>query len=244
MLNPESPIPLYHQLANILMEKIRTGDYIPGDRIPSEIQLATDYSIGRPTVRQAVELLIRKRLLMRKRGSGTYVRPPEKEVDLLSLAGTMVSFHQKGLNTSTKILKKTIRTKIKNKDSENPFAGKEAFCFERLTCVENNPVLIEVLYLHPELFNNFDEIELEGKSLSEIVFERYYMRPESGKQNFRIGFLSNKRAKILEVHFDTPILEVKRFLHFPQARNAIFSELYCRTDQFVFSQTIGGITDA
>jgi GntR family transcriptional regulator len=244
MLNPESPIPLYHQLANILTEKIRTGDYGPGDRIPSEPRLAGTYGIGRPTVRQAIELLIRKRLLTRKRGSGTYVQTPEKEVDLLSLAGTMSSFHKKGLSTTTKILKKTSLIKIKKNNTDNPFAGQTAFFFERLTCVGYTPVLIEDLYLHPELFKGFDEIDLSDKSLSEIVFERYYMRPASGKQNFRIEFLSDNRAKLLHVTSSTPILEVKRFLHFPQADNAIFSELYCRTDQFVFSQTIGGTTDA
>ena len=35
-------------------------------------------------------------------------------------------------------------------------------------------------------------------------------------------------------------LLVKRFLHFPLARNAIYAELYCRTDQLVFSQTLIG----
>lgn len=243
MLNPESPIPLYHQLATILTEKIRTGTYLPGDRIPSENHLAATYGIGRPTVRQAMEILIRKRLLIRKRGSGTYVQPPKKEVDLLSLAGTMSSFHKKGLLTTIKILKRTSLKKIENNDKENPFAGKKAFFFERLTSVEGTPVLIEDLYLDPDLFLGFDEIDLSEKSLSEIVFERYYMRPSGGKQNFRIEFLSDNRAEILDITSSTPILEVKRFLHFPQAQNAIFSELYCRTDQFVFSQTIGGISD-
>ena len=243
MLNTKSPIPLYHQLANILMEKIRMGEYNPGDRIPSEHQLASEYSIGRPTVRQAVELLIRKRLLFRKRGSGTYVQSPEKEVDLFSLAGTMASFQKKGLKTTTTILTKTIIVKISPTEKENPFSGKEAFYFERLTCVKDDPVLIEVIYLDPGLFKNFDEIELEEQSLSEIVSERYYMHPDKGKQNFRIGYLSDRMAGILKINSDTPILEVKRFLHFPQARNAIFAELYCRTDQFVFSQTIGGTTD-
>jgi GntR family transcriptional regulator len=243
MLNPESPIPLYHQLAKILTEKIRTGAYRPGDRIPSENRLAMIYGIGRPTVRQAMEVLIRKRLLIRKRGSGTYVQSP-KEVDLLSLAGTMSSFHKKGLSTTTKILQKTSLIKIRKNDTENPFAGQKAFYFGRLTSVEGMPVLIEDLYLHPELFQGFDEINLSEQSLSEIVFERYYMRPTSGKQTFRIEFLPDHRAKILDVKSSTPILEVKRFLHFPQADNAIFSELYCRTDQFVFSQTIGGTIDA
>jgi GntR family transcriptional regulator len=243
MLNPESPIPLYHQLASILMEKIRSGAYRPGDRIPSENLLATAYAIGRPTVRQALELLIRKRLLFRKRGSGTYVQSPKKEVDLFSLAGTMSSFHKKGLLINTNILKKTTLKKIGKNDTDNPFAGQKAFFFERLTLVGGTPVLIEDLYLHPELFKGFDEIDLSEKSLSEIVSERYYMRPVSGKQNFRIEFLSENQAKTLEVTSGTPILKVKRFLHFPQADNAIFSELYCRTDQFVFSQTIGGTTD-
>ncbi len=243
MLNSESPIPLYHQLAAILTEKIRTGTYCPGDRIPSENRLAAAYGIGRPTVRQAIELLIRKRMLIRRRGSGTYVQSPKKEVDLFSLAGTMSSFHKEGLLTSTKILKKTHLVQIKENNTENPFTGQKAFFFERLTCVGYTPVLIEDLFLHPELFKNFDEINLSEKSLSEIVFERYHMRPVSGKQNFRIEYLPENRAKILEITSSTPILEVKRFLHFPQADNAIFSELYCRTDQFVFSQTIGGTTD-
>jgi GntR family transcriptional regulator len=156
----------------------------------------------------------------------------------------MSSFHKKGLLITTNILKKTNLIKIGKNETDNPFAGQKAFFFERLTRVGGTPVLIEDLYLHPELFNGFDEIDLSEKSLSEIVFERYYMRPVSGKQNFRIEFLSENQAKTLEVTSGTPILEVKRFLHFPQADNAIFSELYCRTDQFVFSQTIGGTTDA
>jgi GntR family transcriptional regulator len=99
MLNPDqSPIPLYHQLADILLEGIRSGEYPPGTRIPSEPQLAKDYGIGRPTVRQAIDVLVRKRLLTRQRGSGTYVRSPEKEIDLFSLAGTSSAFQRQGID--------------------------------------------------------------------------------------------------------------------------------------------------
>jgi GntR family transcriptional regulator len=55
--------------------------------------------------------------------------------------------------------------------------------------------------------------------------------------------VEGSKAADLAVSSTTPILVVKRFLHFSQAENAIYSELYCRTDQFVFSQTIGGMTD-
>ncbi|MDA3790469.1 MAG: GntR family transcriptional regulator, partial [Desulfobacula sp.] len=65
MLNPQSPIPLYHQLADIIMEWIQSGIYAPGQMIPSETGLAKKYGIGRPTVRQAMDTLVQKGLIQR-----------------------------------------------------------------------------------------------------------------------------------------------------------------------------------
>ena len=242
MLNPQSPMPLYHQLADILLAGIRAGEYPPDTRIPSEHSLAASYGIGRPTVRQAIDLLVRKRILVRKRGSGTYVLTRQKEIDLFSLAGTTSAFHREGASVITHILQKTRLAAI-GSDPENPFSGQSAYFLSRLTRVEATPVLIEDIYLHAGIFAGIDAIDLEGRSLSQIVDERYFMRPVSGRQTFRIGYVEGSKAADLAVSPTTPILLVKRFLHFPQAENAIYSELYCRTDQFVFSQTIGGMTD-
>jgi GntR family transcriptional regulator len=243
MLNPHSPIPLYHQLADLLLAGIRSGEYPAGSRIPSEHSLAETYGIGRPTARQAIDLLVRKRILMRRRGSGTYVQTTQKEVDLFSLAGTISSFQREGLPVRTDILQKTRLETCVETDAENPFFGEKAYFLSRISRVEETPVLIEDIYLHPLLFAGIDGIDMTGQSLSRIVHERYYMRPSSGKQNFKIGYLDGERAARLDVSPTTPILAVKRFLHFPQAENGVYSELYCRTDQFVFSQTIGGASD-
>jgi GntR family transcriptional regulator len=242
MLNPNSPIPLYHQLADILLVSIRAGEFPPDSRIPSELSLAANYGIGRPTVRQAIDLLVRKRILVRKRGSGTFVLTRQKEIDLFSLAGTTSAFNREGSPVATHILQKTRLTAI-DPDTENPFSGQSAYLFSRLTRVEAVPVLIEDIYLHAGIFAGIDALDLEGRSLSQIVDERYFMRPVSGRQTFRIGYVEGSKAADLAVSPTTPILAVKRFLNFPQADSAIFSELYCRTDQFVFSQTIGGMID-
>ena len=242
MLNPQSPMPLYHQLADILLAGIRAGEYPPNYRIPSEHALAAAYGIGRPTVRQAIDLLVRKRILVRKRGSGTYVLTRQKEIDLFSLAGTTSAFQREGASATTHILQKTRLVPI-GSDPENPFSGQHAYFLSRLTRVEAAPVLIEDIYLHPGLFAGIDAIDMEGRSLSQIVDEKYFMRPVSGRQTFRIGYVAGSKAADLAVLPTTPILAVKRFLHFSQAENAVYSELYCRTDHFVFSQTIGGMTD-
>lgn len=242
MLNPQSPMPLYHQLADILLAGIRSGAYPPGSRIPSEHALAATFGIGRPTARQGVDLLVRKRILVRRRGSGTFVRTRHQEIDLFSLAGTTSAFHKEGVSVVSCFLEQTRLAGV-GPNPENPFSGGQAYFFSRLTRVEETPVLIEDIYLHPQLFAGIDAIYVEGRSLSQIVNEHYYMRPTSGKQNFSIGYVAGKKARHLAASTKTPILVVKRFLHFSQADNAIYSELYCRTDQFVFSQTIGAMTD-
>jgi DNA-binding GntR family transcriptional regulator len=239
MLNSRSPVPLYHQLADIILEKIRSAEYSPGDRIPSENALAARYGIGRPTVRQATDLLIRKRFLIRKRGSGTFVCEKHKEVDLFSLAGTTSAFHKKGIEVTTHMLQK-IRLKHIRSDPNNPFADRNAYFFSRLSRVGTSPVLIEDMYLHQGLFKGIDAIDLSGRSISQIVGEYYYMKPDSARQTFQIGFLSGEKANALEVNSHTPILVVQRYLNFEQAENAVYSELYCRTDQFVFSQELVG----
>jgi GntR family transcriptional regulator len=242
MLNSQSPIPLYHQLADIILVKIRSGEYASGNKIPSEHSLAAEYGIGRPTARQATDLLVRKRMLVRKRGAGTFVTEEKKEVDLFSLAGTITSFKKKGISVKTKILQNITLQNIGN-ETENPFSNKEAFFLSRLSTVNKKPVLLEDIYLHPVLFSGIQNINIEDRSLSRVVKEKYYMRPRDGKQNFRIGQLPEDRADYLDVSKDTPILVVKRILNFEQAEGAVYSELFCRTDRFVFSQTIGGVFD-
>lgn len=239
MLNPDAPIPLYRQLADFLRAQIRSGDYPPGSRIPSEHALAAEYSIGRPTVRQATEVLINERLLVRKRGAGTFVRSAPSNVDLFSLAGTLSSFHNKGIPLTTHMLTRTV---LKNApaDPENPFSGTSAYFLARVGRVDGEPALIENIYLQAALFKGIERFDLTGQSLSQIVHEHFFMRPIGGTQNFRIGHLDKTYADHLAVQPETPILIVKRYLHFKQAQNAVYAELYCRTDQFIFSQQLGG----
>jgi GntR family transcriptional regulator len=239
MLNPQAPTPLYHQLAEFVTARIRAGEYPPGSRIPSEHQLSADFAVGRPTVRQAIDVLARKGLLTRRRGAGTFVCEPQQEVALFSLDGTCAAFHDKGLAVETRLIAPVRLTSVTG-DPGNPFTTRTAFFLSRLVLVDDTPVLLEDIYLHPQLFAGIERIELQGRSLSAIADEYFSLRPSSGKQYFRIEYPSADRAGLLAVEQTVPILQVDRFLNFSRADNGFFSRLYCRTDRFVFSQNIGG----
>jgi GntR family hexuronate regulon transcriptional repressor len=71
---------LYQQVANAIAESIRDGHYPPGGRLPSERDLAEDYKVSRPTVREAMIALEIRGLVEARHGSGVYVTDaPEPE---------------------------------------------------------------------------------------------------------------------------------------------------------------------
>ena len=72
-LDRHSPVPLYFQLSQELERAIREGEIKPGEHIEAEVDLAARLGLSRPTVRQAIQDLVNKGLLVRRRGVGTQV---------------------------------------------------------------------------------------------------------------------------------------------------------------------------
>ena len=243
VLNPASPVPLYQQLAELLRERIVAGEYAEGARIPSEPELAAAFSIGRPTVRQATEALVRSGLVERRRGAGTFVlgRPPE--VDLFSLGGTVRAFREQGLKLETRWLRPLSRRPVAA-SRDHAFAGRVALCAVRLGCLGAKPVLLEEMFLEPEVFRRLGQRALEHRSLSEVVRQEYFLEPVAARQVFSIVRLRGWRARSLDRRAGEPALLVRRTLDFPRAKGLIYAELICLTDRVGFAQTIGGTHDA
>lgn len=82
-----SPVPLYFQVAQQMQELIENGVLTPGTRLNNEIAMADQFGLSRPTMRQAMQHLVDKGLLARKRGVGTQVvtNRIRRQVELTSL---------------------------------------------------------------------------------------------------------------------------------------------------------------
>jgi GntR family transcriptional regulator len=73
MLTQKEMIPLYSRVATSIQNKIISGQYGPGDRLPTEDQLVLQYDVSKITVRKALSLLESDSLIIRTRGKGTFV---------------------------------------------------------------------------------------------------------------------------------------------------------------------------
>ena len=88
-----SPVPLYYQVATRLQELIEKGEIGVGARIENEVDLAERLGVSRPTTRRAIQYLVERGMLVRKRGVGTQVVHPKvrRPVELSSLYDDLVS---------------------------------------------------------------------------------------------------------------------------------------------------------
>lgn len=228
-LNPQSPIPLYRQLAGQILADIENGHYPVASRIPSENNFASTYEIGRPTVRQATDWLIRQGRLERRRGSGTYVLPPVRSIDLFSLAGTSAALQNVDLDAKLEV--------IAGPQLE-PASTDRRLRIERLARVEAVPVMHEVLRFDPQLFAGLEQHVVTGRSLSALVRDVFFMEPSSARQTFYAVAASKAQAKLLDLSPGAPLLQVQRALNFEQHEDALLIDICCRTDHFEFSQTL------
>jgi GntR family transcriptional regulator len=84
-LNRNSFVPLYYQLAEALKKMLETGALGPGDRFPSEREIAEQFDVSRTVIRPALDLLVSDGAIVRVRGSGTFVAPPKRRVAILGM---------------------------------------------------------------------------------------------------------------------------------------------------------------
>jgi len=229
-------VPLYAQIAKRLRSQIQAGLYTAGSKIPSEHELSSQFQVGRPTVRQATQLLVDERVLERRRGSGTYVNRAPREVDLFSAGGTLASFSRSGLPLESRVHGRA--RLLGASEGVEALGGRAVFFVERTSSLESRPVLLEHIYFDAEVFSGLDQLDLSGRSLSELARSHYLLDPVATEQRFGIATLDRVRAERLALSADDSVLKVERIIDFRTAAAAVFAELYCRTDQLQFSQRL------
>lgn len=65
--------PLYQQIKALLVRSLQAGDWLPGQAIPSEMELAARFRVSQGTVRKAIDEMATDNLLVRRQGKGTFV---------------------------------------------------------------------------------------------------------------------------------------------------------------------------
>ena len=110
MRDNSSKTPIWKAIADRLRNDIAEGIYQSGDRLPSEVVLATRFSVNRHTVRHGISALVAEGLIRTRRGSGAFVAATPADYPI----GRRVRFHENliaaGLTPNKKMLLIEVRS--------------------------------------------------------------------------------------------------------------------------------------
>jgi DNA-binding GntR family transcriptional regulator len=227
-----STIPQYRKLYELLRKHILTGVYEEGDLLPSENELSMLHGLARPTVRQALDSLVKQGLILKKQGKGSIVRKPLQNIGILSVLGTASAV---GL--------KHLKTDILQKPVIRPWPGYFAFdlseteresgCIymERLRYVEDKPVFYDINHLPNINLPRLTSRSFENKSLFEVLRSSYNLEVTGGEQLLKAIIPDARIKKLLGVKNGWPVLNIDRKLTTNRDDFHIYSTIYFNSEK-------------
>ena len=235
-LDRSSPIPLYFQVAEQFERAILTGELAPGHRIENEIDLAKGLGLSRPTMRQAIQVLVDKGMLVRKRGVGTQVvhGTVRRSVELTSLHDDLSAA---GQEPRTQLLGLTREPADEQVALELQVGvGAEVWSVERLRCIGAEPLALMTNYLPLEAID-LSTVDLETVGLY-AAMRRAGITMRVAKQRIGARKAAPREATLLHEQRGAPLLTMQRTAYDDGGRAVEFGRHAYRPDLYQFELTL------
>jgi DNA-binding GntR family transcriptional regulator len=217
MIDRRSPVPIYHQLAEQLSNAIAVGQLKPGDPFENETAVAERLQISRPTVRRAIQELVTRGLLVRRRGLGTTVANSKvhRRFELTSLYDDLV---RDGRQPRTTVLEHEIVTDERAAAALDLTGDAAMLHIVRARHAGETPLALMNNWL-PPAFSDLTREELETQGLYAALRERG-VRPVVAQQSIGARMPTSPERRHLEIRGSQPVLTMTR-MAFDASGNAV-----------------------
>lgn len=235
-LERSGPIPLYFQVAQKIEAAIMDGELPAGSRLENEVALGDRLGLSRPTVRRAIQELVDKGLLVRRRGIGTQVVHGQvtRGVELTSLFEDLT---RSGKKPSTKMLEiKEVKADSKMAEILAVAVGSPILYVKRLRLADNVPVSILENWL-PADFVDLDHDAMIEHGLYQLLRSRG-VNIRVAKQRIGARKSTTLESELLEIDKNSAVLTMDRTAYDNSGRAVEFGHHCYRPDLYSFEVTL------
>jgi GntR family transcriptional regulator len=204
--------PLYRQIKGLIVQALEAGEWLPGQAIPSEQELAVRFGVSQGTARKAIDELAAENLLVRRQGKGTFVathNDPRALFRFLRLAPL-----DGDITPPQSVPLDCWRAKAGQEASRNLGVepGSPIIIIRRLLRFGTKPVVVDEIYLPGEVFQGLtlDLLQEWQGSLYSMFEARFGVRMVRAQEKIRAVAAERKIAETLGVAENTPLLSVER----------------------------------
>ncbi len=212
-LDKHSSIPLYAQLRELLVEEIQDGNFKPGQRIPSELDLCKEHDLSRPTVRQAISDLVADGILVIEKGKGTFVASEPERLVIEHFNALTFSFLN--FDTYEGVGLKPIKLMEPDPELDRLFKFPQdkphpGYWLAEWPLMMDREILgICSSYIPVQMFPELGQSISAGKRMVDIKSNKYAMLPQKGSLNILARPSKNKESKALNIPKRTFVLAIE-----------------------------------
>ena len=233
-----SPVPLYFQVAQHLEHMIESGELPMGTRLENETDLADQLGLSRPTMRRAIEYLVGRGLLVRKRGIGTQVVHTKvtREVELTSLYDDLAKTRRA---PSTRVV--SFRTEAAPDALAVKLgipAGTQVYVFERLRYADAEPLALMRNHVPVHLLR-LSPADLEAQGLYNLL-RANGVTMRIAKQAIGARAATAAEARALGERAGAPLLTMERSAYDDHGRAVEHGHHLYRASRYSFDLTLTG----
>lgn len=203
------PIPLHHQVFRDLSSALDGNEWRPGERMPTERDLAVRYGCSLITVRHALGELVREGRIERTRGRGTFVLQPRIDRDIAGSMSFAEEMERRGLDPATRLITARIEPAgeavagLLGLEADAPVAY-----LERVRLGGGEPLILEQARLPAERFPGLLAFDFEHRSLYDILADRYGTRIVRARESVEPMSLRSREARLLDVSTRSLALQI------------------------------------
>lgn len=229
--------PLYLDIAGYIREAILTGSHEIGDKIPGEYSLMKQYSVGRETVRRALQLLVNEGFLLRRPGKGTFVCRKRREDRLEEAVSFTAEIISRGYIPSSKVERmETIAADATLASALQICEGEKLYYLERTRYAGEIPLAFEQSYILKSIVPGLKKSDCGG-SLYEMFTHKLGITFTKMIQDVKPELLQEFLAKKYELKI-MPVLILKRTIFTLQNKPFYYLNFVLRGDMYTLHDEV------
>lgn len=235
-LDRSGPVPLYFQIATRLEDAIRSQQIPPGSRLETELSISERLGLSRPTIRRAIQELVDKGLLVRRRGIGTQVVQGQftRSLELTSLFDDMqLAHHQPGTVVLTREMTKPSAVVA---DKLAVASGESVLHLRRLRTSGGTPVALLENFLPADL-EDLSSAQLETHGLYQLLSARG-IALRIAHQRIGARSASEEEGSLLQIATGAPVLTMARTTFDSSGRAVEYANHCYRPDRYSIETTL------
>lgn len=228
----------YETIAEDIQKRIQSGEYQADEKLPQEMELCKQYDASRITIREALDLLVYRGLITRRRGAGTYVKAvPGKVSEAEGFARSQqfggFSGDMKGRKVRSEVHEFSL-LQAPGEVSEKLQVPETAFvCYIcRTRYVDGEPYVVEYTYMPTDFITGITR-EVVENSIYSYIEDTLKLKIKSAHRTVRADMPSEKEREWLKIEEGVmPVLEVEQTAYLDDGRIFEYSKSRHRADRF------------